>query len=80
MMFKKYFKFFNHEQFIEFSSILVSNGNMIESIKFIPFNRTLVISTTSYTKSLIILDPESKKKEYNFSLYDVIVSLISLIK
>lgn len=79
-MFKKYFKFFNHEQFIEFSSILVSNGNMIESIKFIPFNRTLVISTTSYTKSLIILDPESKKKEYNFSLYDVIVSLISLIK
>ncbi|CAF1039524.1 unnamed protein product, partial [Brachionus calyciflorus] len=63
-------RFEDHEDFIQYSNILVSSGNLIESLKFIPFNKTIVVSTASYNKSLVILDPESKKKEYTFSLYD----------
>lgn len=60
-----------HKEFISFYSINVINQVVIQSIKFIQFNRTLIVSTGNQQKSLIIIDPESKKKEYLFNLHDV---------
>lgn len=60
-----------HDDFLEVTIINVFKEDLIKSIKYMPENKTVAVSSGNYTKTVVIVDPELKRKEYVFYLEKV---------
>lgn len=70
--FTKIFKYLSlHREFLESTTISVFKDDLIKNIKYMPENKTVIVSSGNYSKSVMILDPELKRKEYVFNLEKV---------
>lgn len=60
-----------HSEFIGVTVVNVFQDDLVKNLKYMPENRTIVVSSGNLTKSVVIVDPELKRKEYVFNLEKV---------
>lgn len=60
-----------HRQFIEVTTICAFKDDLIKNVKYMNENKTVIVSSGNLSKSVMIIDPELKRKEYVFCLEKV---------